>query len=96
MPAKVTGDSLLIHDIYILIIDWSLGLCSVTSGMTGYSRSYYSIKLIHCSAPQRDVLNDKMVFCICFEWRLIVLTSCFANSFLSSTVISFLYKDKWW
>ena len=24
MPAKVTGDSLLIHDIYILIIHWSL------------------------------------------------------------------------
>ena len=23
-PAKVTGDSLLIHDIYILIIHWSL------------------------------------------------------------------------
>ena len=28
--------------------------------MTGYSHSYHSMKLIHCSAPKRDVLSDKM------------------------------------
>ena len=60
---KVTGDSLLIHEFaYSLFI----GLCSVTSDMTGCSHSYHSItfhsiKLIHCGAPQRDVLSDKMV-----------------------------------
>ena len=54
MPAKVTGDSLLIHKFtYSLFI----GLCSVTS-----DRLLHSIKLIHCGAPQRDVLSDKMVF----------------------------------
>ena len=56
---KVTGDSLLIHEFaYSLFI----GLCWVTSNMTGYSHSYNSIKLIHCGALQRDVLGDKMVF----------------------------------
>ena len=55
---KVTGGSLLIHAFaYSLFI----GLCLVTSNMTGYSHSYHSIKLIHCGAPQRDVLNDKVV-----------------------------------
>ena len=55
---KVTGDSLLIHEsAYSLFI----GLCSVTSNMTGYSHSHHSIKLIHWGAPQRDVLSDKMV-----------------------------------
>ena len=55
---KVAGDSLLIHAFgYSLFI----GLCSVTFNMTGYSHLYHSIKLIHCSAPQRDVLSDKMV-----------------------------------
>ena len=55
---KVTGDSLLIHAFaYSLFI----GLCSVTSNMTGYSQSYHSIKLIHCGASQEDVLSDKMV-----------------------------------
>ena len=29
--------------------------------MTGYSHSYHSIKLIHCGAPQRDVLSDNGV-----------------------------------
>ena len=59
MLAKVTGDSLLIHEFtYSLFI----GLCSVTSNMTGYSHSYHSIKLIHYGEPQRDVLSDKMVF----------------------------------
>ena len=54
MPAKVTGDSLLIHELaYSLFI----GLCSVTSNMTGYSHLYHLIKLIHYGAPQRDVLN---------------------------------------
>ena len=37
-------------------------LCSFTSNMTGYSHSYHLIKLIHCSAPQRDILRDRMVF----------------------------------
>ena len=55
---KVTGDSSLIHEFaYSLFI----GFCSVTSNTTGYSHSYHSIKLIHCGAPQRDVLIDKMV-----------------------------------
>ena len=59
MPAKVTGDSLLIHEFtYSLFI----GLYSVTSNMTGYSHWYHSIKLIHCGAPQKDVLSDEMVF----------------------------------
>ena len=80
---KVTGDSLLIHEFaYSLYI----GLCSVTSNMTGYSRSYHSIKAIYCGAPQRDVMSDKMVthsvyFMLC-------------QSSLSSTVITFVYKDK--
>ena len=55
---KVTGDSLLIHEFaYSLLI----GLCSATSNMTGYSHLYHSMKLNPCSAPQRDVLSDKMV-----------------------------------
>ena len=59
MLAKVTGDSLLIHEFtYSLFI----GLCSVTSNMTGYSHWYDSIKLIHCGAPQEGLLSDKMVF----------------------------------
>ena len=58
---KVTGGSLLIHEFgYSLFI----GLCSVTSDITGHSHSYHSIKLIHCGAPQRDVLSDKMVLCV--------------------------------
>ena len=55
---KVIVDSLLIHEFaYSLFI----GLCSITSNMIDYSHSYHSIKLIHCAAPQRYVLNDKMV-----------------------------------
>ena len=50
---KVTGDSLLIHELSLFI-----GLYSVTSDMTGY----HSIKFIHCSALQRDALSDKIVF----------------------------------
>ena len=58
LPIKVTGDSLLIHEFaYSLFI----GLCSVTSDMTGYSHSHHLIKLIHFGAPQRDVLSDKIV-----------------------------------
>ena len=89
VQGKVTGDSLLIHEFaYSLFI----GLCSITSDMTGYSHSYHSMKLIHCGTPQRDVLNDKMV--------LLVVTHSFyfmlCQSSLLSTVISFVYKDKWW
>ena len=54
------GDSLLIHGIYIQAHTLFIGLCSASSNMTGYSHSYHSIKLIHCSAPQRDVLSDKI------------------------------------
>ena len=50
MPAKVMGDSLLVHELTYLLF---IGLCSVTSNMTGCSHSYHSIKLIHCGAPQR-------------------------------------------
>ena len=58
------GDSLLIHEFaYSLFI----GLCSVTSNMTGYSYLYHSIKLIHWGAPQTDVLSDKMVLWICLK-----------------------------
>ena len=69
---KVTGDSLLIHEFaYSLFI----GLCSVTSNVTGYSYSYHSIKRIHYGAPQRDVLSDKMVL-----WLVIhIFISCFAS-----------------
>ena len=88
MPVKVTGDSLLIHEFtYSLFI----GLCSVTSDMTGYSQSYHSIKLIHCDAPQRDVLSDKMVWVVTHSFYFM-----FCQSSLLSTVISFVYKDKWW
>ena len=90
IPAKVTGDSSLIHDIYIFIIRWSLFV--IQFHMTGYSHSYHSIKLIHCSVPQREVLSDKMVF-----W-VVTHSFCFmlCQSYLLSTVISFLYKNKWW
>ena len=55
---KVMSESLLIHAFaYSLFI----GLGSVTSNMTGYSHSYHLIRLIHCGAPQRDVLSDNMV-----------------------------------
>ena len=55
---RVTAYSLLIHAFtYSLYI----GPCSVACNMTSYSHSYHSIKFIHCSAPQRDVLRDKMV-----------------------------------
>ena len=89
MPAKVTGDSLLIHEFtYSLFI----GLCSVTSNMTGYSYSYHSIKLIHFGAPQRDVLSDKMVLSVVTHSFHVML----CQSYLLSTVVSFVYKDKWW
>ena len=89
MPANVTGDSLLIHEFtYSLFI----GLCSVTSKMTGYSHSCHLIKLIHCSAPQRDVLSDKMVLSVVTH----SFYSMLCQSFLLSTIISFVYKDKLW
>ena len=47
MPAKVTGDSLLIHEFTRSLF---IGLCSVTSNITDYSHSYHSMKLIHCGA----------------------------------------------
>ena len=89
MPAKVTGDSLLIHEFTYLLF---IGLCSVTCDMTGYSHSYHSIKLIHCGAPKRDVLSDKMVFWVMTHSFYFML----CHSYLLSTVISIIYKDKWW
>ena len=89
MPAKVTGDSLLIHEFtYSLFI----GLHSVTSYMTGYSHLYHSIKLVHCSAPQRDVLSDKMLFRVVTHSFYFML----CKSSLLSTVITFVHKDKLW
>ena len=89
MPAKVTGDSLPFHEFtYTLFI----GIRSVTSNMTSYSHSYHSIKLIHCGVPQRDVLSDKMVFWVVTHSFYFML----CQSSLSSTVISFVYKDKLW
>ena len=73
---------------YSLFID----LCSASSNMTGYSHSYHSIKLIHCSAPQRDVLSDKMVFWVVTHSFYFML----CQSYLLSTVTSFVYKEKWW
>ena len=55
---KVTGDSSLIHEFAYAIF---IGLCSVSSNITGYSHSYHSMKLIHCRAPQKNVMSDKMV-----------------------------------
>ena len=69
-----------------------IGLCSVTSNMTGYSHSYHLMKLIHYSAPQRDVLSDTTVFWVVTHSFYFML----CQSYLLSTVISFVYKDKWW
>ena len=86
---KVTGDSLLIYEFaYSLFI----GVCSVTSNMTCDSYAYHRIKLIHCGARQRDVLSDKMVFWMVTHSFYFM----FCQSSLLSTVISFVYKDKWW
>ena len=87
---KVTGDSLLIQEFAYSLIFTSL--CSVTSNMTGYSHSYNSIKLIHSRAPQRDVLSDKMVLWVVTHGFYFML----CQSSLLSTVIIFVYKDKWW
>ena len=84
----VTGDSFQIHEFAYSFI----GLCSVTSNMTGYAHSYHLIKLIHCGAPQRDVVNDKMVLWVVTHIFYLML----CQSSLLSTVISFAYKDKWW
>ena len=88
MPLRSRGDSLLIHEFaYSLFI----GLFSVTSNMIGYSDSYHSIKLIHCGAPQRDALSDKVVLLVVTHSFCFVL----CQSSLLNTVISFVYKDKW-
>ena len=87
---KVTGDSLLIHAFaYSLFI----GLCSVTCNMTGYSHSYNSIKLIHCGAAQRDVLSKKNGVVSGDSYSFYFML---CQSSLVSTVISSVYKDKWW
>ena len=82
---KVTGDSLLIHAFACSLF---IGLCLVTSDMTGYSHPYHSIKLIHCGAPQRDVLSDKMVFSVVTHSFYFML--CWSS--LLSTVISFVIQ----
>ena len=38
-----------------------VGVYSVNPYMTGQSHWFHAIKLIHCGAPQRDVLSDNMV-----------------------------------
>ena len=82
MPAKFTGDSLLIREFtYSLFI----GFCLVTSDMTGYS---HSIKLIHCGAPQRNILNDKMMFWVVIHSFYVML----CQSYLLGTVISFFIQ----
>ena len=60
--------------------------------MTGYSHSYQLIKLIHCSALQRVVLSDKIMFGVVTHSFYFML----CQSYLLSAVISFVYKDKWW
>ena len=99
MPVKVSGDSLLIYEFTCSLF---IGLCSVTSDLTGYSHSYHSIKLIHCGAPQRDVLSVLFIK-YCYKLsiqRQTVVTDIFyfilCQSFILSTVISFVYKDKLW
>ena len=87
---KVAGSSSLIHGFTCSLF---IGVYSVISNMTNYSHSCHSIKCIHCGAPERDVLSDKIVL-------RVVTHSCFfyvmlCNSLLS-TVIIFVYKDKWW
>ena len=87
MPAKVTsGDSLPIHE-----FTYSF---SVTSNMTSYSHWYHSIKLIHCDAPQRDVLSDKMVLWVVTHIFYFML----CQSSLLSAVISFIQRQivVWW
>ena len=56
--------NLMPYGFLFMIFTYSLfiGLCSASSNMTGYSHSCHSIKLVHCSALQRDVLSDKIVF----------------------------------
>ena len=75
---------------------WCLHTHSLVSvrlpNMTGCSHSYHSIKLVHCSAPQRDVLSDKMAFWVVTQSFYFML----CQSSLLSTVISFVYKDKLW
>ena len=56
---KVTDDSLLFHAFAYHYS--SVSSHSVNSDMTGHSHSFHAMKLIHCSASQRDVLSDKMV-----------------------------------
>ena len=58
MILKVTDDGLLTDAFACSLF---IGLCPVTSNMTGYSHLHHSIKLIHCGVPQRDVLSDKIV-----------------------------------
>ena len=69
---KFTSSSLLIHAFaYSLFV----GVYSVISNMTRHSHSCHLIKLIHCRAPERDVLSDERC---CQRW-LIVFISCFAS-----------------
>ena len=60
--------------------------------MTGYSQSCRSTKLIHWGAPKRNVLSDKIVLGVAIHIFYFMLY----YSSLLSTVISFVYKDKWW
>ena len=90
LRVKITGESLLIH---VFAYHLFIGVYSVNANMTGHSHSFHAIKLIHCGAPQRDVLSDKMVLWVVADSYFY---SMLCQSFLSGTVISYVYKDKWW
>ena len=86
---KVAGSSLLIHAIACSLF---FGIYSVISNMTGYFHSCHSIKLIHWGAPERDVLGDKIVLRVVTQIFYFMLR----QSSILSTLMSFVYKDKWW
>ena len=60
--------------------------------MTGYSHVCHLIKLIHWGALERDVWSDKMVLRVMTHTFYFMLRL----SSLLSTVVSFVYKAKWW
>ena len=88
MPAKVMGDSLLIH-FFILIIYWSLFVYLWHDRLLPFE-SFDKTHSLQC--PQRDVLSNKMKFWVVNHSFCFML----CQSSLLSTVISFVYKDKWW
>ena len=77
------------YNIYILIIHWSL---------FGYLWHDWLLPIVSfdkahsLQCPQRDVLSDKMVFWVVTHSFYFML----CQSSLLSTVISFVYNEKWW